>query len=194
MISSTGPKNSTTRFPDRIFDVGTPYTHRFRTQGFTLLELILVMLIISTMLAIAAPSLRGFFGSRETKNAAEQILALTKYASSQAVAEGRICSLNFDIRENAYWLTVQDQGVFRDLGIEMGRRFSLPKDTIIELDGIPNDVNSWAYYIEFDATGRCQPGRIRLINRREEVITIICPTPTEQYYITTAEDPVNRWY
>ena len=142
-----------------------------RRSGFTLLEVILVMLIICTMLAIAAPSLRGFFASRETKDAAEQILALTKYASSQAVAEGRIYCLNFDIRESAYWLTVQDQGVYRDLGTGMGRRFSLPRDTGIELDGIPNEVNPWAYYIEFDATGRCQPGRIQLVNRREEMIT-----------------------
>ncbi len=194
MISSTGPKNSTTLFPNRHTDVGTIPIHRPRTFGFTLLEMILVMLIICTMLAITAPSLRGFFASRETKDAAEQILALTKYAGSQAVTEGRIYILNFDIREGDYWITVRDQGLYRDLGIEMGRRFSLPRDTIIELDGIPNEVNSWAYYIEFDATGRCQPGRIRLVNRREEVITLICPTPTEQYYITTVEDPVNQWY
>jgi type II secretion system protein H len=183
MTSSTGPKNRTTPLPPRR-----------RTFGFTLLEMILVMLIICTMLAITAPSLRGFFASRETKDVAEQILALTKYASSQAVAEGRIYCLNFNTRDNAYWLTVQDQGVYRDLGVEMGRRFTLPKDTAVKLDGIPTEANPWAYYIEFDATGRCQPGRIRLINRREEVFTLICPTPTEQYYITTQEDPVNQWF
>jgi len=194
MISSTGPKNSIPISSEPAHDSVTVNSHRFRMVGFTLLEMILVMLIICTLLAITAPSLRGFFASRQTKDAAEQILALTKYANSQAIAEGRIYCLNFDIREGDYWITVRDQGVFRDLGAEMGRRFSLPRDTIIELDGIPNEANPWAYYIEFDATGRCQPGRIRLVNRREEVITIICPTPTEQYYITTAEDPVNQWY
>jgi len=183
MTSSTGPNNRTTQLPLRR-----------QTFGFTLLEMILVMLIICTMLAITAPSLRGFFASRETKDAAEQILALTKYAGSQAVAEGRIYILNFDVREGDYWITVRDQGLYRDLGTEMGRRFSLPRDTTVELDGIPNEVNPWAYYIEFDATGRCQPGRIRLINRREEVMTLICPTATEQYYITTEDDPVNQWY
>ncbi len=193
-MSSTGPKNSNLISSESAHDFEKRKSHCCRTVGFTLLEMILVMLIICTLLAITAPSLRGFFASRQTKNAAEQILALTKYANSQAVAEGRIYCLNFDIREGDYWITVRDQGLYRDLGTEMGRRFSLPRDTTIELDGIPNEVNPWAYYIEFDATGRCQPGRIRLVNRREEVITIICPTPTEQYYITTAEDPVNQWY
>jgi Tfp pilus assembly protein FimT len=56
----------------------------------TLLELILVMVILSTVLAMAAPSLRGFFASRRTQDTAAQILALTQLARSQAICEGII--------------------------------------------------------------------------------------------------------
>ena len=75
--------------------------------GFTLLELILVMVILSTVLAMAAPSLRGFFGSRKTNDTASQILSLTQFARSQAISEGIIYRLNFDTRERTYWLTAQ---------------------------------------------------------------------------------------
>src|SRR3972149_3661562 len=67
-----------------------------RSVGFTLLELILVMVILSTVLAMAAPSLRGFFASRQIQDAAAQILALTQFARSQAVSEGTTYRLNFD--------------------------------------------------------------------------------------------------
>ena len=60
----------------------------YNAAGMTLLELILVMLILSTVLAMAAPSLRGFFTSRRIDDAAAQILALTQFARSQADQRG----------------------------------------------------------------------------------------------------------
>ena len=66
----------------------TRRTHHGKVRGFTLLELILVMVILSTVLAMAAPSLSGFFGSRQTHDTAAQILALTQLARSQAISEG----------------------------------------------------------------------------------------------------------
>ena len=79
-------------------------------RGFTLLELILVMVILSTVLAMAAPSLRGFFASRKTHDTAAQILALTQFARSQAISEGIVYRLNFDTRQRTYWLTAQQAG------------------------------------------------------------------------------------
>ena len=69
--------------------------------GLTLLELVLVMVIICTILAMAAPSLRGFFTSRETSDAAAQIVALTHLARSQAITEGRVYRLNLDVPDNS---------------------------------------------------------------------------------------------
>ena len=73
------------------------------------------MLILSTVLAMAAPSLRGFFTSRRLDDAAAQILALTQFARSQAISEGIVYRLNFDTRDRTYWLTAQKAGVFESL-------------------------------------------------------------------------------
>ena len=89
------------------------------------------MVIICTVLAMAAPSLGGFFGSRQTADAAAQIVALTQLARSQAVAEGRIYRLNLDVEGGTYWLTVQQGGTFERLGSEFGRIFSLPQGTLV---------------------------------------------------------------
>ena len=42
-------------------------------RGFTLIELILVMVILCTVLGMAGPSLRGFFSQRQVEDAAASI-------------------------------------------------------------------------------------------------------------------------
>lgn len=161
-------------------------TNRYKlVSGFTLLELVLVMVVICTILAMAAPSLRGFFASRETSDAAAQIVALTHLARSQAITEGRLYRLNLDVRNKTYWLTVQEQGGFRRLYNDFGRIFSLPKDTIIELDNISKYASDG--HIDFTPQGQTQPGTIRLINRRGEVFEIICFSPTELFRVVVPE-------
>lgn len=157
--------------------------------GLTLLELVLVMVIICTILATAAPSLRGFFTSRETSDAAAQIVALTHLARSQAVAEGRVYRLNLDTENRTYWLTVQQQGGFRQLYNDFGRVFSLPKDTKIELEDISGYGSSFSSqeYIDFNAQGQTQTGTIRLINRRGDVFEITCFSPAELYHVVIPE-------
>jgi prepilin-type N-terminal cleavage/methylation domain-containing protein len=98
-----------------------------RATGFTLLELILVMLILSTVLAMAAPSLRGFFGSRQAQDTAAQMLALTQFARSQAISEGVVYRLNFDPKDRVDWLTAWKSGAFEELETEFGQVFTLPR-------------------------------------------------------------------
>ena len=95
--------------------------------GFTLLELIAVLAVVSIVLVLAWPSLRGFVASRQTADAANSMLALTEYARTQAVAEGRPYRLNIDADSGAYWLTVQqDTGDFVQPGTDLGQQFRVP--------------------------------------------------------------------
>jgi type II secretion system protein H len=164
-------------------DLGHCNMQSERSQGFTLLELILVMVILSTVLAIAAPSLRGFFASRQMQDAAAQILALTQFARSQAVCEGTTYRLNFDAAEATYWLTSNQSGVFEELGVEFGRVFELPKDTELELEDIEQDGGE--RFIAFKPQGTVSPGTIRLIDRRGKIVKLYCPAATESFSIIT---------
>lgn len=153
--------------------------HRGRcgVRGATLLELIFVMVIICSVLAMAAPSLRGFFGSRKTSNAASQMLALMKKARSQAVAEGRVYRFNLDTDEGTYWLTARRGGVFEHLYCEFGRIFTLPDGTVAcWLDESRKDAYDC---IEFYPDATTEPTAMRLIGRQGEVVDLECPSATE---------------
>jgi prepilin-type N-terminal cleavage/methylation domain-containing protein len=160
-------------------------------HGFTLLELILVMVILSTVLAMAAPSLRGFFGSRKTHDEAAQLLALTQFARSQAISEGIIYRLNFDTNERTYWLTSQQAGVFKELETEFGHVFTFPNDITVELEEVEKDNDKM--FFAFTPQGTVTAGTIRLIDRRGLVLEITCPTVTELFSIVEREQVNGRY-
>jgi Tfp pilus assembly protein FimT len=157
----------------------------------TLLELILVMVILSTVLAMAAPSLRGFFASRQTDDTAAQILALTQLARSQAISEGIVYRLNFDTRQRTYWLTAQQAGAFEKPATDFGEVFNLPKDITIELDGA--EEKEGETFFAFTPYGTVTAGTIRLIDRRGQAIELTCPTATESFSIGQTKETYGQY-
>ena len=72
--------------PTRRFTLVSP---RFRSsRGFTLIELILVMVIMAVGAALVVPHLTSFFRGQIVDQEARRMLSLTQYARSRAVAEG----------------------------------------------------------------------------------------------------------
>lgn len=162
-----------------------------KNLGFTLLELILVMVILSTVLAMAAPSLRGFFGSRKTHDEASRLLALTQYARSQAISEGISYRLNFDTDNRTYWLTSQQSGVFKELETEFGYVFTFPNDITVELEEVMKEKDEM--FFAFTPQGTITAGTIRLVDRWGLVLEITCPTVTESFFIAEREQVNGRY-
>jgi prepilin-type N-terminal cleavage/methylation domain-containing protein len=162
-----------------------------RDEGMTLLELILVLVILSTVLAMAAPSLRGFFTSRRTEDAAAQILVLTQLARSQAISEGVVYRLNFDTRQRTYWLTAQRAGTFEKLETGLGQVFTLPKDVEVEL--IDVEQKDGDTFLAFTPHGTVTDGTIRLTDRRGEAIEVTCPSVTETFSIQKGKETYGRY-
>ncbi len=157
----------------------------------TLLELILVMTILSTILAMAAPSLRGFFTSRRGDEAAAQILALTRFARSQAISEGVVYRLNFDVQQHACWLTARRAGAFEPLDTGFGQTFIIPNDLVIELENV--EQKDQDVFLTFSPYGTVTPATIRLIDRRGRALEITCPTVTESFSIVESEQVYTRY-
>jgi type II secretion system protein H len=162
--------------------------HYSGLEGFTLLELILVMVIISTVLAMAAPSLRGFFSSRKIHDAAANVLSLVRYARSQAIAEGVTYRLNFDSDKGVYWLTSNKEGAFSGLKNEFGREFMLPDDTTVQLETEKKEKGDAEKYIAFFPQGMAECATITLTDRAGDVIEILSPSPAEAYRIVEVEE------
>jgi type II secretion system protein H len=68
--------------------------------GFTLLELIVVLVIVGLMSALVVPRLTGPMGNLELKAAARTISASLRYARSRAAAEKTVCAALFDLDNN----------------------------------------------------------------------------------------------
>jgi len=76
-------------------------------HGFTLIELILVMAVLTIVFALALPSLKNFFRGRDLDSEARRFLSLARFGQSRAISEGIPMVLWIDERRGAYGLQQQ---------------------------------------------------------------------------------------
>jgi type II secretion system protein H len=157
---------------------------RLRHSGFTLLELILVMGVICVTLALSAPSLSNWNRGSQKRDAVDQIVALTRYARTQAVTNAQVYRLNVEKQSGRYWLTMQDGQEFVQLGNDMGQMFSIPDGSRLELS---QEEGPAMDFVEFYPSGRTQVSRLRLTNNVGEVTQIECAMPTEGFQVVAGQ-------
>lgn len=87
---------------------------RSSARAFTLVELIAVMALLVTVIAIASPSLAGFFRSRSVDAEARRFLSLTRAGQSRAAAEGITMILWVDQVQRSYGLEADSSFVEDD--------------------------------------------------------------------------------
>jgi Tfp pilus assembly protein FimT len=144
------------------------------------------MLIICTVLGAAAPSLRGFFVSRQTDDVAARIISLTRLARSKAVTEGRVYRLLLDARSRTIALTAQGYSGFASAGSNLGRPSLVPADVELELEVAGESANR--DYIEFYPDGRTEQAVVRLTDIKGSVIEVRCAAPTELFTVRRGEE------
>lgn len=81
------------------------FRHRRRHRGFTLLELIVVLVIISLMSALVVPKLAGPMSNLDLKTASKKISASLRYARSRAASEKTTYEALFDFEKNRLVIT-----------------------------------------------------------------------------------------
>lgn len=106
--------------------------HRLRSaRGFTLIELIIVMLLLAIAASMVAPRMSSFFRGRALNHEARRLLSLAHYAQSRAVAEGVPVVLWIDPKASTYGVEVQaghatDEDVAREFALEPTLSVSAP--------------------------------------------------------------------
>ena len=152
--------------------------------GFTLLELVLVLLILSIAMAIASPSLRNFWKGNRMKDAGEQLAYITRLARTQAISDGAVYRLGVDANGTGYALYVQQAEGFVPIP---SNNFSLPEETRMEVTKVDG---SSADHIDFFPNGRTEPASIRLSAAGYSDIVLTCPSPTEMFSLVGADGSV----
>ncbi|MGA3066683.1 MAG: GspH/FimT family pseudopilin [Tepidisphaeraceae bacterium] len=178
--------------------------NRSNLRGFTLIELILVMVILTIVVGAIAPLLRGFAAGRRTADSARMILALAQYAHTQAQAEGRTYRLNFDDSAGTFWLTADhDDGTFQPPTNDFGKTQKLYPGVTMQVDitppVVPLDQQQSATptspqptlpgaYVEFDPGGRSQPVKISLKDNFGSTVQLACASETDELRILSPQE------
>jgi type II secretion system protein H len=195
-------------------------------KGFTLIELIVVMIILAIVSAVVVPSLTSFRIGRANNNTAMQLVGLAQYARTQAVAEGRTYRLNFDLAQGQFWLTAADDtGVYQPASGDYAQRISIADGARMDVNVNPQPNTQMTIastvqqnavqlppavadpqvlqpntlmqnarqqqdglYVEFQPSGRTDPGLIKLTDRQGSLIEVGCLSATETFHVLSASE------
>jgi type II secretion system protein H len=114
-MSSQPPTESIERVPRHAVRWFKSKRSTLSRAGFTLLELIVVMSMLTVVIALAAPSLSGFFRSRTLDSEARRVLSVIRLGQTRAASEGVPMVFWVDPEMRRYGLREADGYSERDL-------------------------------------------------------------------------------
>jgi general secretion pathway protein H len=136
-------------------------------RGFSFIELIVVLVLLSLSIALIAPSLSRFSKSVELKAAAKKVAAILRYSRSEAINKGKVYQVIFD----SDLMVVKVQAVESEdeeeqkekAGEDIEKSYALPadiqmKELKVESTQYPSDLPA----IEFYPNGGSNGGDILL--------------------------------
>ena len=144
--------------------------------GFTLLELLVVLVIISLMSALIAPKITGTMVNLKLKTASKKVSAALRYARSNAASEKRTYAAAFDLDRNRLSIfTAPIDGGENDEEPAEDEKESAPGPKVYDLpEGIRvekgvagnEEVDSGLFQILFFPNGSSSGGDVILANDR----------------------------
>ena len=137
-----------------------------RNKGFSLIELMVVLILISFSISLIAPSLSRFSKSVELKGAAKKISGILRYCRSEAVNKGQVYQVLFDsnVREvRVQSMKLKEEKEEKREGKVTPKTYSLPEGIRMKEVDIPSpQYPSDLPLIEFYPNGGSNGGTILL--------------------------------
>lgn len=128
-----------------------------RRRAFTLVELILVMVLLATLLAISAPSLSRSLRGRALDQEAVRLLAATEYARDEAVSQGIPMNLWIDPAGGIFGVSPKDPYT----GVPAREQtWTLPDGTRFDLQAAATDTTGRVIAAAFSPEGVPDPGSL----------------------------------
>ena len=113
-------------------------------KGFTLVEILLVIVVLLMVTAMAIPSFTQSFAQLQLRDTTNDLAYLMRYAQSRAIYTRRPLKLMFDEPATRYWLEEanvvdedqEDKGTdeYKPVAGRLGRVSKIPEDITIETD------------------------------------------------------------
>ena len=145
-----------------------------QSNGFTLIELTIVIVILGVMLALIIPRL-GELGEANLKRSARHLTGMIRYLHDEAQATKYVFRLRFDVTEGRYWVEkmtlLNDKTVeFKRFSSEMAAEGTLAGQTTfrdVKVASHPDDP-----FIEFSPEGWVEPASIHLRDGEKREFTL----------------------
>lgn len=159
----------------------TSCTTRRARSGMTLLEILTVITILAVMLGVAFPMMRGMNEQNKLRSAAREIVALCRYARTEAVFGERMTEVFLDVDKNQLWLDLREPdpktGEYRPSKNHKRKQIErvrqLEKVNFDEVTaGESSIVKDKLLAIDFYPDGTCSPMFITLANANGSKMTI----------------------
>lgn len=175
-------------------------------DGFSLVEIMLVLAIIAVLSSISLPAMRGFAASRRLNTSAQAIADTLTFARDMAITEKTTHLVVFNIDSNTYWLasseTFDMQNPIASAGRTSTPTRSIGEQTVVSrtggIMGIPKQLNqgvtiasivtthngvtqqiiAGADYVYFSPTSTSVDTIIYLRNVRDRVMSIAVDATT----------------
>jgi len=155
---------------------------------FTLLELTIVLLVLGVLLGVAAPSLRGFARGRETAEEARRLLALSRYARSEAISRSDMIELWLDPGSGSYGI--------RSLLFGAGKAMAditevLPEGIVlvIEREKLTSEERCSLVWLPDGALECADLLAVQLVNTRDQAnCPVLVPDPLRSCLVIATED------
>lgn len=158
------------------------------SRGFTLIELVLVMLIIGLLLAIVAPALGGLLRSQRMDQSARTIIALLQEARARSAADAKPYRLAIDTEDNTCWLEALTPEGFERPRATAGKVVELESKLLIELQGGTEEGE--LLYVRVDPDGTGELAQITMTREDDgKQVAVYCRTPTEPYRVGDPVEP-----
>jgi general secretion pathway protein H len=153
-----------------------------KAKGFTLLELLVVLVIISLSSALVVPRLAGSMSNLNLRTACKRVAASLRYARTRAAAEKNPYSAVFDFQRGT--LSIADSRYFADESEDAGlegpekeeyvpKTYLLPPEVILEQASRGElKADSGSFEVTFFPSGSCSGGEIILANKRGRRYTV----------------------
>jgi len=154
-----------------------------RRRGFTLLELLIVLLIVGMVAGLMAPAFSGGLVNMRLKAAAQRLAASLRYARSLAVAHKETVQVELDLDGNSYCTMAAGRGLKREERSEdgeeqrkrgtFGREVRLPEGVSFKLVSVGDEaLQEGRAEISFYPKGNSSGGEVVLGNVRERYYKI----------------------